>query len=60
MSFRNEVKRNRARVLEINYFMDNQRQEWMDMQMTLTDVPDAETIAMLGDVLDSSIDRCLK
>ncbi|XP_075978515.1 dynein regulatory complex subunit 3-like [Anticarsia gemmatalis] len=45
----NEVKRNRDRILEINYFIDNQREEWTDMQMALNDTVDPETAALLGD-----------
>ncbi|KOB64008.1 Uncharacterized protein OBRU01_24641 [Operophtera brumata] len=48
-SLNNEVKRNRDRILEINYFLDNQREEWMDMQMGLTEAVDPETVALLGD-----------
>lgn len=47
--YSNEVKRNRDRILEINYFIDNQREEWMDMQMGLTEAVDPETAALLGD-----------
>ncbi|KAL0871762.1 hypothetical protein ABMA27_004260 [Loxostege sticticalis] len=45
----NEIKRNRDRILEINYFIDNQREEWTDMQMGLTEAVDPETAALLGD-----------
>ncbi|XP_063828297.1 dynein regulatory complex subunit 3 [Ostrinia nubilalis] len=45
----NEVKRNRDRILEINFFIDNQREEWTDMQMGLTEAVDPETAALLGD-----------
>ncbi|PZC75733.1 dynein regulatory complex subunit 3 [Helicoverpa armigera] len=45
----NEVKRNRDRILEINYFIDNQREEWADMHMALTDTVDPDTVALLGD-----------
>ncbi|XP_063623655.1 dynein regulatory complex subunit 3-like [Cydia splendana] len=45
----NEVKRNRDRILEINYYIDNQREEWTDMQMLLTENVDPETAALLGD-----------
>ncbi|XP_028029107.1 dynein regulatory complex subunit 3-like [Bombyx mandarina] len=45
----NEVKRNRDRILEINYYIDNQREEWTDMQMGLTEIVDPETVALLGD-----------
>ncbi|XP_052755007.1 dynein regulatory complex subunit 3 [Galleria mellonella] len=45
----NEIKRNRDRILEINYFIDNQREEWTDMQMGLTEAVDPETVALLGD-----------
>ncbi|KAJ0178160.1 hypothetical protein K1T71_005983 [Dendrolimus kikuchii] len=45
----NEVKRNRDRILEINYYIDNQREEWTDMQMGLTEAVDPETAALLGD-----------
>ncbi|XP_013190894.1 dynein regulatory complex subunit 3 [Amyelois transitella] len=47
----NEIKRNRDRILEINYFIDNQREEWTDMQMGLTETVDPETAALLGDDL---------
>ncbi|KAH9641689.1 hypothetical protein HF086_005135 [Spodoptera exigua] len=45
----NEVKRNRDRILEINYFIDNQREEWADMHMALTDTVDPDAVALLGD-----------
>lgn len=45
----NEVKRNRDRILEINYFIDNQREAWADMHMALTDTVDPDTVALLGD-----------
>lgn len=49
LTYSNEVKRNRDRILEINYFIDNQREEWIDMQMGLTEAVDPETAALLGD-----------
>ncbi|XP_039755667.1 dynein regulatory complex subunit 3-like [Pararge aegeria] len=45
----NEIKRNRDRILEIYYFIDNQREEWADMQMSMTETVDPETAALLGD-----------
>ncbi|GBP79774.1 Dynein regulatory complex subunit 3 [Eumeta japonica] len=45
----NEIKRNRDRILEINYYIDNQRQEWEDMQLILSEAPDAEVVALLGE-----------
>ncbi|KAJ2943667.1 hypothetical protein O0L34_g16779 [Tuta absoluta] len=45
----NEIKRNRDRILEINYFIDNQREEWTDIQMSITDALDKETAAILGE-----------
>ncbi|KAF9806727.1 hypothetical protein SFRURICE_011431 [Spodoptera frugiperda] len=45
----NEIKRNRDRILEINYFIDNQREEWADMHMALTDTVDPDAVALLGD-----------
>ncbi|CAH2090948.1 unnamed protein product [Euphydryas editha] len=45
----NEIKRNRDRILEIYYFIDNQREEWTDMQMSMTETVDPETAALLGD-----------
>ncbi|OWR55525.1 dynein regulatory complex subunit 3-like [Danaus plexippus] len=46
----NEIKRNRDRILEIYYFIDNQREEWTDMQMSMTvTAVDPETAALLGD-----------
>ncbi|KAG6444686.1 hypothetical protein O3G_MSEX003532 [Manduca sexta] len=45
----NEVKRNRDRILEINFFIDNQREDWTDMQMGLTETVDPETAALLGE-----------
>ncbi|KAL4712059.1 hypothetical protein ACJJTC_003726 [Scirpophaga incertulas] len=45
----NEIKRNRDRILEINYFIDTQREDWTDMQMGLTEIVDPETAALLGD-----------
>ncbi|CAG9561376.1 unnamed protein product [Danaus chrysippus] len=45
----NEIKRNRDRILEIYYFIDNQREEWTDMQMSMTVTVDPETAALLGD-----------
>lgn len=47
--FGNEIKRNRDRILEIYYFIDNQREEWTDMQMSMTETVDPETAALLGD-----------
>lgn len=47
--FSNEIKRNRDRILEIYYFIDNQREEWTDMQMSMTETVDPETAALLGD-----------
>lgn len=47
--FSNEMKRNRDRILEINFYIDNQREEWADMQMGLTDPAEAEAAAFLGD-----------
>ncbi|KAG7295915.1 hypothetical protein JYU34_021005 [Plutella xylostella] len=44
-----EIKRNRDRIMEINYFIDNQREEWTDLQMNLTETVDPETAALLGD-----------
>ncbi|XP_045495729.1 dynein regulatory complex subunit 3-like [Colias croceus] len=45
----NEVKRNRDRIAEIYYFIDNQREEWTDMQMSMTETVDPETAALLAD-----------
>ncbi|XP_026746550.1 LOW QUALITY PROTEIN: dynein regulatory complex subunit 3-like [Trichoplusia ni] len=45
----NEVKRNRDRILEINYFIDNQREEWSDLYMSLTDTMDPDAVALLAD-----------
>ncbi|XP_047534682.1 dynein regulatory complex subunit 3-like [Vanessa atalanta] len=45
----NEIKRNRDRILEIYYYIDNQREEWTDMQMNMTETVDPETAALLGD-----------
>ncbi|XP_045450916.1 dynein regulatory complex subunit 3-like [Melitaea cinxia] len=45
----NEIKRNRDRILEIYYYIDNQREEWTDMQMSMTETVDPETAALLGD-----------
>ncbi|XP_041987235.1 dynein regulatory complex subunit 3-like [Aricia agestis] len=45
----NEIKRNRDRILEIYYYIDNQREEWTDMQMTMTETIDPEAAALLGD-----------
>ncbi|KAJ8713615.1 hypothetical protein PYW07_013985 [Mythimna separata] len=45
----NEVKRNRDRILEINYFIDNQRDEWADMHMELTDTVDPDAVALLDE-----------
>ncbi|XP_022830342.1 dynein regulatory complex subunit 3-like isoform X1 [Spodoptera litura] len=45
----NEIKRNRDRILEINYFIDNQREEWADMHMALTDTVDPDAVALLGE-----------
>ncbi|KPI97248.1 PREDICTED: leucine-rich repeat-containing protein 48-like [Papilio xuthus] len=45
----NEIKRNRDRILEINYFIDNQREAWTDMQMSMTEAVDPEAAALLGD-----------
>ncbi|XP_030020025.2 dynein regulatory complex subunit 3 isoform X1 [Manduca sexta] len=45
----NEIKRNRDRILEINFFIDNQREDWTDMQMGLTETVDPETAALLGE-----------
>ncbi|CAH0729933.1 unnamed protein product, partial [Brenthis ino] len=45
----NEIKRNRDRILEIYYFIDNQREEWTDMQMSMTETVDPETAALFGD-----------
>ncbi|XP_050675184.1 dynein regulatory complex subunit 3-like [Leptidea sinapis] len=45
----NEIKRNRDRILEIYYFIDNQREEWTDMQMSMTETVDPETAALLAD-----------
>ncbi|CAB3247675.1 unnamed protein product [Arctia plantaginis] len=45
----NEIKRNRDRILEINYYLDNQREEWTDLQMALNESVDPETAALLGD-----------
>ncbi|XP_049874456.1 dynein regulatory complex subunit 3-like [Pectinophora gossypiella] len=45
----NEIKRNRDRILEINYFIDNEREDWTDKQMSITDAVDRETAALLGD-----------
>ncbi|CAG4946971.1 unnamed protein product [Parnassius apollo] len=45
----NEIKRNRDRILEINYFMDNQREAWMDMQMSLTEAVDPEAAALFSE-----------
>ncbi|XP_045526239.1 dynein regulatory complex subunit 3-like [Pieris brassicae] len=45
----NEVKRNRDRISEIYYFIDNQREEWTDMQMSMTETVDPETAALLAD-----------
>ncbi|CAK1544955.1 unnamed protein product [Leptosia nina] len=45
----NEVKRNRDRITEIYYFIDNQREEWTDMQMNMTETVDPETAALLAD-----------
>lgn len=47
--YSNEIKRNRDRILEINYFIDNQREEWADMHMALTDTVDPDAVALLGD-----------
>lgn len=47
--FSNEIKRNRDRILEINYYIDNQREEWTDMQLSITEAIDPETAALLGD-----------
>lgn len=47
--FSNEIKRNRDRILEIYYFIDNQREEWTDMQMSMTETVDPETAALFGD-----------
>lgn len=46
---RNEIKRNRDRILEINYYIDNQREEWTDLQMSITETIDPEAAALLGD-----------
>lgn len=43
----NEVKRNRDRILEINYFIDNQREEWSELYMALTDNMDPDAVALL-------------
>ncbi|XP_068618661.1 dynein regulatory complex subunit 3-like [Battus philenor] len=45
----NEIKRNRDRILEINFFIDNQREAWTDMQMSMTEAVDPEAVALLGD-----------
>ncbi|KAJ8715983.1 hypothetical protein PYW08_013268 [Mythimna loreyi] len=45
----NEVKRNRDRILEINYFIDNQRDEWADMHMELTNTVDPDAVALLDE-----------
>lgn len=47
--YSNEIKRNRDRILEINYFIDNQRQDWADMQMSFAEVPNPEAAALLAD-----------
>ncbi|CAH0584433.1 unnamed protein product [Chrysodeixis includens] len=43
----NEVKRNRDRILEINYFIDNQREDWSDLYVSITDTMDPDTVALL-------------
>ncbi|CAH2039450.1 unnamed protein product, partial [Iphiclides podalirius] len=43
----NEIKRNRDRILEINYFIDNQREAWADMQMNMSEAVDPEAAALL-------------